>query len=176
MVLASSHVDWGDIPTWVQAIVSFLALVAAIVAAVVAWRAFRLQRVQESRALEELTHRLDEERRAQASLVSAWLTQRAEGNIPDDVACVSVRNASLLPVYDVVAVIQTADTQIVSRAVAEWEVLPPMDLAAERFVRLTTNKSALSGEISVSIKFRDSFGRIWERNLIGRLLLLSRGD
>ena len=168
--------DWGDIPTWVQAIVSLLALIAAIVAALVAWRAFRLERVRESRALEELTHRLDEERRAQASLVSAWLTQPTEGNIPDDVASVSLRNASLLPVYDVVTVIQTADSQIISRAAAEWGVLPPMELAAGRFIRLTTNKSAVSGEIGVSIKFRDSTGRIWERDLVGRLLLLSRGD
>lgn len=104
-------IDWGDAPTWLSAIVSAAALGAATMAGVAARNTWRLEHERD-------LARQDSEKAAQASLVAAypgwghelaraegWL--RKDGGWEDpsfgyDCPAVLVRNASELPVYDVV--------------------------------------------------------------------------
>lgn len=103
--------SWGDVPTWLSALVSGAALFAAVVAARAARDTWRLEQ-QRDRAREAV------ELAAQASLVAAFpgsgldrveipLVRTKDGDWEDHsysykCPAVVVRNASQLPVYDVV--------------------------------------------------------------------------
>src|SRR4051794_1763884 len=54
-------VNWGDVPTWVQAATSTAALIAASIAVMFSVRTYKIERAREARA-----ERLAEERRASA--------------------------------------------------------------------------------------------------------------
>jgi hypothetical protein len=94
-VLAS--LDWGDVPTWIGAVATMLAFIAAWVAARAAWRVLELERTRDRL-------RREVEDRVQADRVAAWPSLGPSN--PDDpdspeVWGATVRNASELPVYQV---------------------------------------------------------------------------
>jgi hypothetical protein len=62
--VAATRVNWGDVPTWVSAAVSMLALVAAAAAAVQAFRLYLMERVNQDRAEAEATERAMDVRRS----------------------------------------------------------------------------------------------------------------
>jgi hypothetical protein len=68
--------DWGDVPTWLEAVFTSIAFMTAAVA---------------------LTLELDDRRARQAALVAAWAEPL---DALDGTGSVRLRNASTLPVYD----------------------------------------------------------------------------
>lgn len=118
--------DLDDFPTWLTAITSLLALLAAAFAGVVAYDLLRVENardleaaterrlatVERRRAVEERAAARETVRRAQASKVTAWFDFYTPGIQPDIgrpvpqppdflQAGAAVRNASELPVFDV---------------------------------------------------------------------------
>jgi hypothetical protein len=153
--------QWGDVPAWISAIVSLLALCSAVVGVTQAWRVLKLQRAADQRALEELSKRLGEERRAQAAKVSAWVSTVHDGAAT--VAVANVRNASELPVYDL-----TARVHLDGRVTETLDigVLPP-DI--EPLHRPLTASGRPADPWGVELAFRDSAGLVWRRGPQGAL-------
>jgi hypothetical protein len=118
--------SWGDVPTWVLAITTLLALLAAAFAGLVAYDVLKVENARDlaaaderilaaedrKRAANERAAEREADRRAQASKVTAWFDFYTPGvqpvigrpvQAPSDVlqAGAAVRNASELPVMDV---------------------------------------------------------------------------
>src|SRR5689334_11831407 len=95
--------DWGDVPTWVQAIATLLALIAAGAAASAAWQVLAVERKRDVDRQQVEDERRAAEARGQADRVAAWpSTSPTEQNAPPPPQQgVSIRNASELPVYNV---------------------------------------------------------------------------
>jgi hypothetical protein len=153
--------QWGDVPAWMSAIVSLLALCSAVYGVTQAWRVLKLQRDADRRAEEKLNKRLGDERRAQAAKVSAWIAMVHEGAAA--IAVANVRNASELPVYGLTAGIhlngQVAETLDIG-------VLPP---DAEPLRRPLTASGRPADPRGVELAFRDSAGLLWNRSPEGKL-------
>lgn len=105
------HIHWGDVPTWVLAVTTLLALVAAAFAGVVAYELLRMELGRDRRAEQERSEQREADRRAQASRVAAWFGRWENldlwANAPTGPALdmtargAAIRNASDLPVYEV---------------------------------------------------------------------------
>lgn len=152
---------WGDVPAWISAIVSLLALCSAVFGVAQAWRVLQIQRAGDRRALDELRNRLDEERRAQAGKVSAWVSTVHEGAAAT--AITNVRNSSELPVYDLRARVHL-NGQVVETL--DIGVLPPSFEPLHRPLTTSGHPADLWG---VELAFRDSAGLLWRRGQEGRL-------
>lgn len=168
----ADHIDWGDAPTW-------LAFIAAFAAAIYTGRALQRERNRDAAATVE-------QKRRQATQISAWADASAGQATWSLLAHVAVLNLSEQPVTRV-RVILTVDQ--VEHLVDELRVLPP----GSREVRLSdtvvdavlptiteTNppeQAALYGagfivldwadrfrDLAVSIEFTDAAGVRWLRD------------
>jgi hypothetical protein len=106
--------SWGDVPTWVLAITTLLAFLAAAFAGLVAYNLLKVETARDlkaakegllaaadrKRAEDERAVQLEANRRAQASKVTAWFDRWVE-DYRGDVWGAAVRNASELPILDV---------------------------------------------------------------------------
>lgn len=160
-----SRVNWGDAPTWVSALTTLAALLAA------GW----IVRIELARDEERRKERRAEkdtvERAEQADRIAVWVAKKASGwNVYS-------RNSSDLPVFDV--------------TIKLWEdggepqesfhsLLPPdtsekplpdsfwiVHQDSERGKMLVSETRA--ARVRTSIKFQDAAGRIWFRNERGLL-------
>src|SRR5215469_5818780 len=109
-----SHASWGDVATWVIAVTTLLAFVAAAFAGLVTYQLLCTELRRDVSAARDRTERNAAERRGQASVIAAWYTTwQAESTLyhlrggepvtwprPSHSGAV-IRNASGLPVYDV---------------------------------------------------------------------------
>ena len=163
-----TSLDWGDVPTWIAALSTVGALVAAIVAGRAAWRLLGLEATRDRNAFAD-------KKTVQASRVSAWAKweRSAEGAESDyDIPLLSVRNASDLPVYAVLLELFNSRDQLVSTE--RVDVLPPTDGPIDLpHVVSDAEHSALQGDygskLQVKITFRDASGRTWVRQVDGLL-------
>jgi hypothetical protein len=151
-----AKVDWGDIPTWVQAAATVTAFLAAT------WAVYLQRRADSVRDADR--------RREQAARIGVWPT----GAVVDDperaarnrrYPKLAVRNASLLPVFTV-WVLHVDGSSIAS--VEMFEVLPPE----------TTIEVEMPDDLHVvpgadlgawKIRFTDTAGVKWERSAAGVL-------
>jgi hypothetical protein len=86
-------IDWGDVPTWIQAMGTLFALVAIVAA----WKVLGVERRRDA-------ERQAAEERAQAAKVAAWPSVvRSDPADPGSAPAwgAAVRNASDLPIYQV---------------------------------------------------------------------------
>lgn len=173
--------DWGDFPTWVQAVVTAGALGAAVWAGRATWKVFNLERAREDRAEDEARERrAADERAAQADLVAVWHTVLgsglAEGPLPTDWAA-RVINDSPLPVYEVSVEFYGPDGT--ERDVQRTFIVPPggQDFYWQQDLRKVadhdTNGHPIYTEspqdFRVALRFRDTAGRQWYRDANGVL-------
>jgi hypothetical protein len=135
--------DWGDVPTWVSAVTTILALAAAVVAAVIARRLYKIESERDRRteadrsaaaedrrlaaedrlrAEEDRLAQIEGERRTQADKVAAWWGHPVEpdGRVRTNLWKVCVRNASDLPIYDITLLLLAPDEQ----ADGTWAPIP----------------------------------------------------
>lgn len=170
-------IDWGDVPTWISAITTALALIAAFTVVTIELRRDKARRVAE-------------ERGRQADGVTAWYENRPgevgirggpTWSVPRWVAV--VQNDSPLPIYNVLVTFYVMDssgkllTMFVSPRLllvkpGEELVDPPSNLSDS----LTENDGDGDGDrkgqqtqVGVSITFRDTAGIKWVRHHDGRL-------
>lgn len=92
--------SWGDVATWVLAVIALAVLFAATFAGLMAYELLRVELGRDHVAAEERRLSEDERRRGQASLVAAWFGKR-QGIEPFLTWGAIISNASPLPVYDV---------------------------------------------------------------------------
>lgn len=163
--------DWGDIPTWVQAVTTTLALIAAGLAWLEA-RAANNREAKRDRQRDE-----DAARDAQARWVAAWPVWRGRPTIAHR-AGATVVNRSELPVYDVAVTFVRGNGAV---AEERLPLLPP----GEQFVRLDDEVAGSIGlglrpgpaaqtdppeGLQIQLRFRDSSEREWTRSVAGSLL------
>jgi hypothetical protein len=177
-------VAWGDVPTWIQAIATVLALIAASVAAVVAWKVLGVERRRDRQ-------RQGAEERAQAEKVAAWpsvvRTDPADPNSAPKWGA-AVRNASDLPVYQVHVEYRPITPGRGQMAIVS-EVVPPGDWrpsGRELYPSETRypNPSVYPGgstlrraaqddlpdrNFVISLRFTDAANRVWHRDRYGVL-------
>jgi hypothetical protein len=195
------RIDWGDVPTWVGAITTILAFAAAVVAAKIARDLYRVeskrdQRAEDDRAAaaedrrlaaedrrraeEDRLARIESERRAQADKIAAWFTLAQTDEFEQGVPGAFVRNASDLPVFDIMpdfvkAYMGEPSPNAMNTFCGGINVLPPHET---KFVELDVsddNEFHDAGEhlkdsmYMVEIEFRDAAGIRWRRNADGSL-------
>lgn len=162
-------VDWGNVPAWVAAIVSFLAWGTAVGAAAIAYRAWRLN--------------TETSRTAQAMKIASWV----EGSTSFELV---VTNVSDLPAYDIHAQVDGFG-ELFARGVqrSNIAVLPPGATVRVPFILENALKSrnpsvflgeidergTNSGDFRVRLEFADASGIAWERDYDGGLSVASKG-
>lgn len=103
-------INWGDVPTWLSAVVSGAALVAASIAGHAAHKTLKIEMQREQGRQEEILARRNDVLADQAKRVVCWAGRGTDfvemdgPHHPDSFECpaVMVRNASELLIYDVV--------------------------------------------------------------------------
>jgi hypothetical protein len=170
-------VDWGDFPTWVQAITTSGALFAA------GWVVkIELDR-DAARTNQETAAREVAERAEQADRVAAWhesrrVTASAGGFLGWDSWQAIVLNGSVLPVYDLTAVFVGPDgrrfpaEKVAVVSPGESAVAWPKELQHTQAQETESSKRYSQtdlGKFLVTITFRDTGNRIWERDEHGTL-------
>jgi len=152
--------DLGSVPTWV-------AVVVATVAAGFAYAAWRRERNRDE-------DRVAERRRSQASLVAGWVYP--SGNPVTWVA--AVRNASELPVFDVVLEVvntELPDLSLPYRLIEPGETYKdPIRAAGWGTLDVVTMSAVLQvaddhAPVAARTSFRDNAGIRWTRDEYGRL-------
>jgi hypothetical protein len=167
---------WGDIPSWVEALATVGAFVAATIAVRHSWSLLKIERAnQHARTTEDDRRQLEAERSEQADLVAAWPSRGNARNI-------TIENGSSLPIYDVaLAFVNRAGDQ---RGLDIQDVLPP-GKHTTYFPSENIKQDPVTGEVlydeneqpenyRVLIRFRDAGGRIWQRDQFGVLRLVGR--
>ncbi len=178
--MAAPSPDWGDVPTWVGAITTALALIAAGYAAKVSWNVLKVEQVRDAAAAEAAARERDRERRAQADLIATWLQPSAHED--SDNAEIRVRNASSLPVYQVVVEVMAGGAVT---AAVPWMVLPPGEVGAALPPGSRGRRQSLVADVygneaegyehrledlSVRLRFIDAVGASWARSESGALI------
>ncbi len=169
MTLAGSDIQWGDVPTWSASGVAMLTLIAAVTAAVQTAKVYRLESARDNVAEQDRRDREEQDARAQASRVSAWVLASPARRVP----AVLVRNASELPVYRCLVRSRTRDAVEI---VDELEIVPPTTEPLE--IPLVRAEGASQGALAtaVSIEFTDAGGVRWHRDFDGGLESVDEPD
>ena len=173
-----SQVDWGDVPTWIVALTTLGVLIAAgVLLRGEVGRDHRVLAADAERRDKEAA--AEEERREreasshQADHVAAWCGQ-ADNQTRDHKLFFG--NGSALPVYDVVVTWVLPDGATLPQE--PYALMGPgrtvdaipsdvLEARTERFPDL--NSWEFAGKLKVGIRFRDTAGRVWERDAKGVL-------
>jgi hypothetical protein len=179
--------SWGNVPTWVLAVTTLLAFVAAAFAAVATYELLRVESRRHAVALEAQRQREEAQRREQASRVAAWYGRwssvvKGPGMTADHrewLRCGAIiSNASDLPVYNVrvslcVAVEPSAGLawRQGERFAGALRLMPPGQEHIELPDHVRTEEEASGNQPTwlVAIEFTDASGVQWLRDPRGRL-------
>jgi hypothetical protein len=185
------NVSWGDFPSWVTAVATVLALIAAGYAA---WRTGKIVNIELGRDRE----RERREEREQASQVAAWAAESVHDpvgstNVFSQFTTMSisgyVMNGSSQPVFNVLVLWFVNDEQIHRTALAvlppggaeAWEMPDEVmecfdDQTAEQgskplrgYLEAQLLSSMASEMLRLEVTFDDSHGRRWVRDRFGNL-------
>jgi hypothetical protein len=180
-----SAIALGDLPTWIQAVATVLALIAASIAAVAAWRVLEVERRRddERRQFEDERRATDE--RTQAERVAAWPSLvRSDPADPASPAEWSgtIRNASDLPVYQVGIEFEPIGGG--GLTVYMFEVVPPGSWSLNRDrVLYPGGELQVRQEVGdlpdrtfvIALRFTDAANRVWRRDRYGVLTRVESG-
>ncbi|MBM0230861.1 hypothetical protein JNW91_02590 [Micromonospora sp. STR1_7] len=178
--------ELGDLATWIGALANVATLAFALVASVVGLRVYRIESGRDRRAEDERRERRLDEKRAQASLVSAWLAQQELEVIttrssdsqpllrPRPRWGVNVLNASTAPIYHVIVFYRWSANPYDAAAGDEMRVVPPhqggiWQLLPESIRRRVEMDVDPQFAVDVAVEFRDAAGRWWRRGWDGLL-------
>jgi hypothetical protein len=176
-----SGVDWGDAPTWITAVATIAALIAAGLAVRASWAVLKLETRREDRAEKaDAERRAAAERAEQADYVAAWMHWNDGVPLFPDTTIFGpmmgqgwgalVTNASSLPIYTVALVFYGRDGE--ERDRVEKDFVPPGESHVPWNKELRQGDGEdreLGTDIRVEIFFRDTAGRTWRRDMNGVL-------
>ncbi len=180
------HGSWGNVPTWVIAVTTLLALVAASFAALVTYELLRIESGRDSVAVEERREREDAQRWEQASRVAAWYGRwssvvKGPGMAADPREWARwgaiISNASELPVYNVrVSFCVPVDPSAGQtwrqgeRYLGALRLVPPGEEHVEMPDHLRAEEANGNDQTwLVAIEFTDASGTRWLRDPRGML-------
>jgi hypothetical protein len=149
--------DFGDVPTW-------LATVGATAAAIFAYRAYRLENQRDLVAADLM-------RRGQASQVAVWVEYKRHPRTgePDGADCFLIRNASQLPIYDVLVFSYSYERsdpeQVTPVARYEYAIVPPRPEPKLHIANADGNRFLWV----FAMQFKDAAGTTWHRDRHGVL-------
>jgi hypothetical protein len=156
---ASAQIQWGDVGTWVGGIATALALFLTYVL-------LRITR-------REQTAQQDEQRRAQARLISAWPAgAKHDGDGPRDSVTIVLQNESNEPIYSLRAAVGRAWTgEKIGYREARLDYIMPPKSKQEQPVPVDWPRLPDGAQISppVELIFSDAAGKFWHRDRYGAL-------
>lgn len=175
----SVAVEWGDVPTWVNAAVTGAALWAAYRAVKASGQMLKIEQKRDAkRDAEDRDRRQQAEAAEQADKVAAWPEERPDefGKFAEPTEWgTRLVNGSALPVYNVESRQHAPDGKVLWSTADH--VLAPTDPEGKfhSWPGRVREVDGVDGPVppelcTVSISFRDSGGRRWKRDLDGRLL------
>jgi hypothetical protein len=185
--------SWGNVPTWVLAVTTLLAFVAAAFAALATYELLCIESRRDAAAVDKVRQREDEQRRAQAGRVAAWYGRwssvvKGPGMTADHREWLRsgaiISNASDLPIYNVrvslcVAVDPSAGLtwRQGERFAGALRLVPPGEEHVEMPDHLRAEAEASGNQQTwlVAIEFTDALGTRWLRDPRGRLELADAG-
>lgn len=184
-IVFGHHLNWGDVPTWVLALTTLLAFVAAAFAGVVAYDLLQIERARDATAALEAQDRQEAERRAQASRVAAWYSTWEEQEPFTQVRRLGrhwgavIRNASDLPVYGLRVLFCVPVPHGSGLTWRQGErflsppraIVPPGECTVELpdDIRQDVEADGHEPEWLVAFEFADAAGGRWLRDPQGRL-------
>jgi hypothetical protein len=169
-----SHLNWGDVPTWVG-------VLFAGVAGLIAYRLYQIENKRDRQNAERLDRLEQEGTRRQANQICGWygvmneLAEHASGaDIPGTGWGAIIRNASDLPVYNVMIFFYYKADLAVQESSRRGDLAVSVVPPGESF--LPAPQSVLDQADSpdrhvVAMMFRDAAGLIWTRETDGELSL-----
>jgi hypothetical protein len=180
------HASWGNVPTWVLAVTTLLAFIAAAFAALVTYELLRVESRRDAVTAEERRQREDAQRWGQASRVAAWYGRwssvvKGPGMAADPREWARsgaiISNASHLPIYNVrvsfcVAVDPAAGGtwRHGERYLGALRLVPPGEEHVEMPDHLRAEEAGGNEQTwQVAIEFTDASGSRWVRDARGRL-------
>jgi hypothetical protein len=202
-LLFGQSANWGDVATWVLAITTLLAFLAAAFAGLVAYDLLKVETARDEAATRDRVLAANErklieseraaqreaERRAQAAKVIAWFGLRPYGYTEVSPAeqgswGALVRNASELPVFDIRIFFYWVNdrhdgsewtTEQRYASVERFRVIPPEQT---RYLELPDRVRSMANECNddvylVGVEFTDARGARWFRD--ERAVLHDRG-
>jgi len=162
-----AQASWGDVPGWISAAGTIVALVAAAWAGLTAKRLYDREAERDERAASAA-------RREQARRIAAWLEPLP--NAADGLA-LYVRNGSSEPVYNFQATLIYRDQDDQFQTILPrlgWSTVPPKDHPVVHELPpaelVTSSRPGGKGPLCVAIAFVDAAGIHWHRDHLGRLV------
>lgn len=172
-LISVAAVDWGDVPTWISALATIAAFLAALLAVRASWNVLTLERAREDRAeAQELERQRAAERAEQADHIAAWSYWAEPQMLRRTGWGALVVNESGLPIYDVTAAFFGPDGS--HRGDGSQSVVPP----GQNFIPWPGGLTREGGDgasreqgsdFRVAVAFRDAAGRTWHRDQNGVL-------
>lgn len=172
------NADWGDVPSWVEAVSTSLALIAASVAVAKSSTLLGIERTRDTKRDEAADQRrAADEQAAQADAVAAWVDWFQADSSTSRLDRMRLRgwvivvvNTSPLPIYDFMGTLAGRNGIPLGRV--SRSLLPtgkhtlefPSGAAPKEQHEFETAR-----EMRVAIEFRDTAGRQWKRDRHGQL-------
>jgi hypothetical protein len=183
-----NEIDFGDLPTWITAVTSLFALIAATFAAFFTWRTLRIESSREART--EI--RIEED---QANKIACWISDSNSENFELSGykykaigVNMNVSNASQQVIYEVTLTLFDKDSEIYEEHIS---VIPPESTSViaipveiiDRYLpshlkniigtvvsQADKESKRISGSLLLEVKFMDSKGVFWARGRKGNLV------
>jgi hypothetical protein len=162
----------GELPTWLSAAASVLALVLSGAGVLISRRASQLQARQITNLEQQNNDRLDAERRETASKVAAW----ASIGTTDEKPTVRIVHASPTPIYELTVYVTTPFGDFETPYNVHGPRYEPTTLrgATIELQKRTdghdeARKLVREGRVAVACSFRDASGVWWARLSTGQL-------
>ncbi|MEU4693193.1 hypothetical protein [Actinoplanes sp. NPDC023714] len=180
---AARKPDWGDVPTWAGAgvaalglTVSILALYFAAKAALAARDIYKIESARDRLSENDRAAREEEAEKEQAAKVACWLEPSGQkvriAGSDTSRFLILLRNASDLPVYDLIAYYCYPDGDAYKvvdeyvRPVLAPDATDKIDPPTKLLYKVGTEAMARG---RAALTFRDAGGRSWWRHPDGRL-------
>lgn len=164
---------WADIPAWVSAVSTLLALALAAVAAVATWRTLKIELERDRATTADRQREHQRLRTRQAAKISAWCALANHGDAANEHWGVYVRNASDTPVYQAHITAHGVDGIGVPVRV-DLPVIPPGANAYFHRMGAALTPDDIQNK-RTAMTFTDAVGVRWKRDPYGRLVELSSG-
>jgi hypothetical protein len=173
LVQLGSSVSYGDLPTWVVALATTGALVAAFRAALYTKRLFQTELARDTRTEQR-------DLRAQAEFISAWIVTQDQTIVGGFILSIDLQlrtallNSSTQPIYNVKMTFSAGP--VLADLTDSVDVLPPLTEFVERALPETAQaqlvarlQSSSDETLRVALEFTDAAGRRWLRAADGTL-------
>jgi hypothetical protein len=158
------RINWGDVPTWIGAAATILAIIAAAAAAI---QAKRLYTVESTRDAQAAADRIDSREivdRQFAEKVCAWIDSEISTD-DEPIPTVNIQNLGALPVFDLQVEAVDGSGAVLTLTFATF---PPTSTPKIVPVLAVSDRDRVANA-ALRLAFRDAAGKRWVRQPSGSL-------